>query len=454
MVKNRIDLAGGLFLIYFIVLQLVNSLTGIYSNVFIILGVIAYVLYLYFYYKRFLLRFSFIIFYILSNILGVYVIETTNLYLGEFGYSSYNKNSLLLIVIAHIIFIEVIRLYRNSNKCYSDYNLKDYTYILTNKVQIKKINILKLFLILIFIINLILFLQVLDKPFFYLKIDRFIYKEQYLSKLSDILTNSYLYIAPIIGIYYYKTKDKKVFILLGSMFIYLFWIGNKFSLFLDLVYNIGLIFVVTIDYDKLNKIFSKLLMLVCVLFCIIFFQNFVIWNQDFNENLEYLNRRISQQGQLWWGIYNNDKAKENNLDELTDEIDTYFRRNIPEEEKFNSGIYKMMKITTKRDIFTTKIYVKKSRYAYSTQATIYYYFKNWGLIVFSFISALVYLFINNNLVKSMVSMRIISSILWARLSVMLGRVLIQSDFDKLFSIETILICIILILLEFIGKKKR
>lgn len=451
--NKKIDLLPSIFLIYLIILQMIKSLFGIYSNTFIILGIIGYILSLYFYYKRFILRFSFIIFYILSNIFGVYIIETTNLYLGELGYSSYNKQSLLLVTIAHLIFIEIIRIFQKNTLKYNNYKMKDYIYKINENIKIKKVTIIKVILFFIFMLNCILFIKVIDKPFFALKIDRFIYNEKYLSKISDILTNSYLYLAPIIGMYYYKTKDKKVFILVGSMCIYLFWIGHKFSFYLDLVYNIGLVFIMTIDYDKLNKIFSRIVILSSILLGIIIFQNIVIWDLDIDDSIEYLNRRVSQQGQLWWGIYENSKAKENNLDELKDEIKTYFKKDISDEDRFNSGIYKIMKLTTEKDIFDTKVYIKKSRYAYSTQATVYYYFKSGGLIVFSLISALFYLFINNNFIKSILSMKIISSILWARLSVMTARVLIQSDFDKLFSFQTIGIFFILYTMTLFEKYK-
>ena len=50
-------------------------------------------------------------------------------------------------------------------------------------------------------------------------------------------------------------------------------------------------------------------------------------------------------------------------------------------------------------------------------------------------------------------MKIISSILWARLSVMTARVLIQSDFDKLFSFQTIGIFFILYTMTLFEKYK-
>ena len=120
---------------------------------------------------------------------------------------------------------------------------------------------------------------------------------------------------------------------------------------------------------------------------------------------------------MWWAVYGNEKTKENNIDELGDEFRTYFNSNITEEEKLNSGIYKMMRMTTREDIFNQKVNVKKSRYAYSTQATVYYYFKGIGLMIFSVVSAIWYYFVNQQLLKSMMKIKLIQSVLWARLSI-------------------------------------
>lgn len=440
-----------IFILYLLALLLLQNLFKFNNNMLIMLGVGAYYISLYLLDKRFLLRFFYIIFYITTNIAGVYIIETQKLYLNELGYNSYPNNSLLLIVLAHIIFIETMRLCK-----FSDNNFKiinDISYTIKDKYKIEIMSIMKFSMYILFILTVILFMRVVNKPFFLVKVDRFIYKELYLGPLCDILTNLYLYVAPIISIYYCRTHDKKVFYLVGTIFLYLFWIGHKFSYFFDLGYMFTLPMIVTLPYERLNKILTSLIKGIAVALIIVLFQSFVIWGRDFNQSIQYLNARLAQQGQMWWAVYGHPKSKENNLDELKDETKTYFKNNVSEDELYNSGIYKMMKLTTDEEIFKTKIYVKKSRYAYSTQASVYYYGKTVGLIIFSIISAVGYAMVNKNLINSMLSLNLIKSVLWARLSIISARVLMQSDFNKLLSIQVLLIIVILALIEINEKYK-
>lgn len=452
MYKNKIDIKSLFFIIYFVFLNLIGILFGYYNNYLIMFGIILYYINLYLFNKRFILRFFYILFYITTNIFGVFIIENFQIYLNELGYYSYPANSLLTIIIAHIFFIETLKYYSIKNNVSKKIHESDnIIYILSNKITIKQLTLIKILLIGAFILNVILFLQVIDKPFFKLKVDRFLYEELYLNPLSDLLTNLYLYIAPVISIYYFKTKDKKVFILISSIFIYLFWIGHKFSYYLDLSYMLLLPVIVSIPYKKLKGIFGKLIVTIVCLLMLVFFQSFVIWNRGLGESFEYVSMRLAQQGQMWWAVYGNEKTKENNLDELTDEIRTYFNNNITEEEKLNSGIYKMMKMVTSVDIFNQKVNVKKSRYAYSTQATIYYYFKFIGLLIFSIVSGIWYFIVNEQLIKNMMKLKIIESILWARISIVTARALLQSDFDKLFSIQTIVILFVITFIRLLEK---
>lgn len=448
-VKN---LYGILFLIPLISLYVINSVLG-YSNDYIMLSIyIVYIATLFFLDKRFLLRFSYIIFYITTNILGVFVIETNRLHLNELGIFSYKNNSFLLITIAHIIFIESIRIFYSYKKKDTNYKLKD-SIIKISDIRISKMKLIEYGLILTFIIFTIMFIQVIDKPFFKVKLDRFLYKEMYLNKLSDKISNSILYITALLGIYYlYNNRKKRYFLLLILIFTHLFWIGHKFSVFITIAYFIALPFIYFSSNSLLNRITKGALALIAFLILIVSIQSFIVYKRDFNKNIIYFKGRLAQQGQLWWATYDNEKTYRNNIGELKDEFNTYYRLNVEEKTLHNSGIYKIMKLVTPQDIFEKKVNVKKSRYAYSTQATIFYYFKGIGLIVFSVISGILYYLINENLIRNLISLNIIPTILATRLCVIYDRTLLQSDFNKLFSIEVIIILLLLMTYPLIQNK--
>ena len=54
----------------------------------------------------------------------------------------------------------------------------------------------------------------------------------------------------------------------------------------------------------------------------------------------------------------------------------------------------------------------------------------------------------------MMKIKLIQSVLWARLSIVSARMLLQSDFDKLFSIQTIIILSIILFIRFIEVNNK
>ncbi|MED0717293.1 DUF6418 domain-containing protein [Aeribacillus composti] len=437
------------FLLALILLELIYLSTGVANDYITISVYISYIISLYLIDKRFLLRYSYIIFYITTNIIGVFLIETNNLFLTELMTFSHNNNSLLLLTIAHVLFIETIRFLHNTkqDKIVNSVNSK----ISFFRFEITKLKLVEIFLFIIFVIFLVLFLRVIDKPFFLVKLDRFLYKENYLPFLVDKITNSALYLTPLISMYFFYTKKKKALLLLSLIVLYLFWIGHKFSFFIVIFYIISLPFICYGSNKTINKIFKSSVVIVFALLIVVSIQSIIVYQRDFSENSLYLKQRLAQQGQLWWATYGLMKEQEGRLNEIKDELKTYYKLNVDSNDLLNSGMYKIMQLTTPHDVFIRKIEDKNSRYAYSTQASIYYYFKGVGVIIFSIISGVFYFYINRGLVSNLISFNIIPSILYARLMFISHVVVMQSDFNKLFSIEVIVIVYILLILSIIKK---
>ena len=201
----------------------------------------------------------------------------------------------------------------------------------------------------------------------------------------------------------------------------------------------------------MNNIFKGIVVIIFALLIVVSIQSIIVYKRDFSENNLYLKQRLAQQGQLWWATYGLMKEKEGRLGEIKDELKTFYKLSVDREELMNSGIYKIMQLTTPYDVFIRKVEDKDSRYAYSTQASIYYYFKEIGVIIFSIVSGLFYFYINRGLVSSLISFKIIPSMLYARLMFISHMVMMQSDFNKIFSIEVIVIVYLLTIISIIEK---
>ncbi|TWT27718.1 DUF6418 domain-containing protein [Planomicrobium sp. CPCC 101110] len=419
-----------------------------YLNHYIVLIIfLSYIINVFIFNRNFMLRYIYIIFYIGSNIIGIFLIETDYFYLSELRTYSFNNNSFLMIILAHVFFIETLR-FLDSKKKESNFIKK--SIIQYKNFRIEKSQFLQILIWIFLILFLFMFSRVIDTPFFEVKLDRFLYKDQYLG-IWDKISNSILYFSGLIGLYYFHTKDKKVLIFLFMIFTYLFWIGHKFSIFLSLGYIIFLPFIWYVSKKVVNKIIIASIGGILLLIIIVSLQSFIVYERNYSENNEYIKMRLAQQGQLWWATYGVEKGKENNLQEISEEFNTFFRIKTDKNDLYNSGIYKIMKLTTPYDVFVQKVNLKNSRYAYSTQATIYYYFKGLGLILFSIISGIIYFFVINKLIKNIQLYRIIPTILYTRLLLICNNVLLQSDFNKFFSLEVILIITILAVHSIITK---
>lgn len=405
-----------------------------------------YLLWLYISHKKFFLIFIFMILYMTSNILGVYIIEVTpNMYLNELLKFSSNNNSFYLILIYHVLFIEVLRY------LYKKFRFSDV------QSNINNFGFVRILGGAILLIVAILFVNVIKNPYFLSGIDRFFYEEYYLNSFIIKVNNFVFYLLPIttcLILYGKKKVDHFIGYTTITIFsLYLVWIGHKFSMLLIVGYFVllGLNFLIS---DKLiNRYLGRFFLIIIALLVLVIVQSSVVYDRDKTENLSYLNARLAQQGQLWWAIYGNENKQRTIDKNLNDEIKTFYTIQDNESNKLNSGMYKVMREVIPENVFVQKVYSKKSRYAYSTPASIYFYFGLTGMLLFSVISAIAYFLIVKTLLSAVVNRQIITMIISGRLLFLSHFVLMQSDFDKVFSLEILGILLFFVMKYLIVHKR-
>lgn len=407
-----------------------------------------YTLYLYIRAKRFVLLFSFIIIYIATNIFGVYTIETSNIYLSELGRFSFKTGALLPIIFVHYLFIQTL------------YILFEIFPIKSNKINIKYLfkksissDVLQKIIVNFNIILVsVLLLRVINKPTFLLGIDRFNFEKLYLTGIYSKFTSLIMILAPVVYNFYYKNKAKVALFSFLLSILYLIWIGHKFGSLFVIFYFVSLNYIVNLPKHLLKRITKVGILLIIFLLSLVSIQSFTAYNRDFSSNLQYINARIAQQGQMWWAIYNEEKSQSPHINELDDETAVWLDSN--KKQEYSYGIYKMMRKVTPPQIFEMKIFVKHSRYAYSTQASIFYYFGYVGLLVFTVFSAILYYFMIRIVIGALVDSDVISLLLSIRVVNILHYVLQQSDFDQLVSIEFLFLIGGLFIMHFFKRSQR
>lgn len=434
---------------FYLIIFFINTI----SSYGIVLGVIwflAYISFLVFKSPHFFLSFSYFIIYLISSIIGVYIIETQEIYLKELAVFGFSNGSIWLILFMNFFAIQTFYFFYEKN------NIEHDLFYPSFRISNYKVLILKILNIIYFALIMISFLRVIRYPAVFLGIDRFIYNRMYLSGIWQKINMLLLVFVPLASVGFMITKKRKYLLNILFLFIYLFWIGNKFGNYIIVSYWLLIPFIQIVSKKNIKKLFLVGIVFLVGLMGIINLQSSLIYHRE--DHSTYYEQRIAQQGQMWWSIYSYKELNSNKdyLSELSDETKMYFVIGDGDKEEFNYGIYKMMRLVTPSNIFNSRIYDTNSRYAFSSQASIYYYFNKIGLFLYTIIMSAMYIFIFRGYLNSVKGVDFVGIIIYTRLFLKFNPAFFQSDFDQIFSVETLgllLVLGILYVLKKVGVKR-
>lgn len=385
--------------------------------------------------------------FMMYSLLGVYVDENTNIYLTELACYSGHNGSFFLYTVTYFVFYYALWAFDVYQRSKTKYQIEAAEQIIINKTNIEdKICLFLGYFELILIA--ILFIKVLKNPAFVSGYGRFYYNEEFLSGIFSIIYKIVKLLSPVIFILYLKDHKKLCFGILILEILFYFWTGNKFGAYFDLIAMAAPIIICELKRKKINMIKLLQIGLICVIILCgtVFLHNSLTYGKSFDDNLEYLQQRTAQQGELWWAIYGQEKNAGMHISELSDEYNTFFTLNDDVINQYNYGIYKIMRKTTPAYVFYNRVYYGDgSRYSMSGFASVYYYFKTGGLIIFAVISAILYGFVINLYYHSLLSKKVIESILYYKIGANIYTALTMADFYLLFSFKMLILVGILII---------
>lgn len=263
-----------------------------------------------------------------------------------------------------------------------------------------------------------------------------------------MLTPIFLYLA------FWKRAKIGFFILMIYSFV-LFLTGEKFGGFWNIIVFACIIYTAINSRREKKEQFAILKKATIAFFCIfivlIFHRGLNSGNFDFDNNSNYLTQRIAQQGQLWWRTYSLDQFNGTRIDELQDETATYFQTNDIAEKQYNHAIYKIMRFTTPSDLFEAKI-TSGSRYSTSTFASMFYYFKTPGVIVYGILGASFLWGIMRIFIYAIRGEYLIELCISSKLLLNAYNALSQSEFNLIFTYKNLVYFSLIIALYIIRKK--
>lgn len=423
----------------FLVLFSFNYVINLYINtdLYLVIVWLLFIGYVIFSRLEFLIRYFYILFIQATNLIGVFIIENSDIWLPELAVFSTDKNSLFPLAVIHWLFFHLLYFF--------DILLADAEpQRIIRQMKEEKVAS-ELILVVFFIVVTILLNRGLMHPAFSFGFDRFQYAKVYLAGRWDTLFTVMNYLIPVCAVMLlseHRGFTAAVLVLLVGM---LLLFGYKFGAFLDILYLLSPILIIKIGKNY-KTIFRIITGLILVLVLVVFGHNSLTYGKSLSSNFTYLLQRTAQQGQLWWALYDQEPEDTLHVDELGDETKVFFTNDLSIKTQYDYGIYKIMRIVTPSDLFENKIN-NGSRYAASTSATVFYYFKYYGFLIYLPLTAFVFAYIVNRYYRHVMAGDCIESIIAGRYMLVMLNVMIQSDFHVLFSRRMVLFLFVYIYLR-------
>ncbi len=337
-------------------------------------------------YPVFFIKYFVVFFSVASVVSSCIISEFWTIYMPELKVYSGFAGSLPLIILSYWVLIKVVILSDGSPSASPNQNPdKISEYILTG---------LSIVIVTVYLIN---FMLVFRHPAFLEGLDRFAYKREYgnvggpvWSKVFALAsTASFL---PLVCLITQKKIGKKI----GAFALLLYllnalWTGNKFGSFFS-VFVIYMILLSHWKYTGLRDFRARKLVLgVCFAFGLLLIgtlaiQSMLSGGKTKNILAGYFIIRWSQQGQLWWRIFDKFEGVPH-LDEFGSEVSENLRGEWSIDGNLRSkfGIYRMMYLASTTAYVDSRLGVRigASRFTEAGYAAMYYYFGYPGPILYS-----------------------------------------------------------------------
>lgn len=410
------------------------------------IGMFMYIIYfiiMFFRDSEFIAEYSWIIVLFATNILGVYVCEEGNIMLVEQNIRSHYANTLLPLIISHIIFYFFIEVTRLSNKSKRKSNIIIY--------KEKHQNPLPYFITLIGIVVLvILFFPIIKTPYFKVGLSRIRFSQEVMLGWQQSLKSYLILFVPIAMMCLKRGKKIVSYIFVFLLVTYYFWTGDKFGAYFLLGYVILLCYVSKLNRTQIRNAFILILIFFVILLGIVYVQRVVLYDNDLSLFSEYLYTRLSNQGGVWWKMGSSYMNQLPHISEFQDEIIGILPGS--HRQYFEYGQWKMMLVSGDYSSYSWYRVNIKDPYTATTTGSVLYYFGYFGVVIFYAIAGVVYCKIVELSINAFENERIFESIIILKIMISFHGLISASDL-YILSYKGLVYIILLACLIYLRKTK-
>lgn len=427
---------------YIIPLLIIGIFGSLINNDFVLFAsYVAFYIYVAVKHRNIFIKYLLLIVQFFWNVLSVFAIENFNIPVANMAVMSSHTGALKLLIWANVIYWISIIVFETSIP-------QKMVKVAKNKFFGKN----TFWIMYVFVVVFICFLLVdIHGSNYYVSgaKDRYSFVLNS-NNLSLRLYGWFIYLIPIASIYSILKKKKWPIVLVSILyFLYLLFIGEKFGGFLLELYMIGVSYILPDHIINKTKFdIKKMIVIIGVAMTFLLFfalLHYYIKHGSMGDAFyELFNRVFNGQGDVWWGVYDYCQKTGLHPEEIKDELGA-IKITTDDQYYYNFGIYKLMKIISP-DSIVRNYAAQHVRFAMSTDASFYYYFGSFGVLVWRIVSSFVVVKITNGLIKSCVNSLPFSAFLYSWLLVAYLSIAIQSNFAIILTRTNIFSVIVLLIL--------
>jgi len=333
----------------------------------------------------------------------------------------------------------------NNSKLRRKVQYSEQTYLSFGEIKLSREKVVKVVTTILILLTIIMIARIGKNGFYSMGgIDRFEYRDNTFSGFDSKFYTYISWFLPIPLMCANNGMKKRAWFFFAIYCFYLVWIGDKFGSLFMAFYFLLLVNWSTKELNK--KMIGKVIVLafLALLALMLFIAYQVFYERgSMLEVFEYFNHRLAGgQSDLWWGVFSQEKNGWWRIGEFAkDELSAVFTQ--PDSwMDYNFGIYKMMRVTAPNGVVNN--YLSRGiRFAASSQASLFYYFKYTGLYVGSIGIFVLYYQVVNRAVNAYRSNDLIRTVCYTMLISKVIQLTTMSAIDMLGNTTTLLCIMVL-----------
>lgn len=414
-----------------------------YINDLVLLIYIISLFYIYIVDRDFFVKFVYLFAINTLYLLGIYSCERNSTFLFEIAKKTRYSNSFSIAAVA----IELMFLV-----AYLSYRRKDRTVVISESTSTSETNYVDFIGWIVILLEVVTVIELIRKGSnIQLSLSRFQYARTVMSPFANIVKANLILCLPVFHLSRGKLKKLQLALYLVLYGAILYLSGEKFGPYLRLF---CLMIVVFPNFLEVIRKYSLVLILVAfALIGIVYLQYSQLLGYTYQEFVDYLLNRLSQQGQVWWSIYTQHSGNLLRMRDFSHELSTGLMGQSATDWPY-AGQWKMMYEAAGGVLYVQNRIREAVPYTSTTMASVFYYFGMLGLVIVYPVLGILYSYVVSNILPNARNRNLLSAILAIKIFIMVDSLMTASNIQDCLSIKGLFVICLFLLSNYFDRKYK